>query len=402
MSSTRLPLYYGVTMLYWFSIYTYVPLLSPYVRSLHGSLGMAGIVIGSYGFTQMLVRIPLGIWSDKVRKRKPFVIAGIAVGTLSSMGLALTHSAAMALVFRGLAGVAAASWVIFTVLYASYLDDHRASGAMGTISFYTSLGQMVAAVLGGLVANQWGWHAAFWTGVIGGCVGIILAFGIREQEPTTAGQGIQLAALLQVGRNRTVLGVSALAALAQVITFSTMFGFTPQAATHLGATRFDLSILALVSTLPNAFASIFGVRTLAPRLGERGVVAIGFGVSVVFTCVIPLVHALPLLYATQAANGFGQGLVMPILMGLSIQYVEPQRRATAMGFFQAIYSLGMFGGPALFGLIGDAFGLGGSFLVVAVIGLCAVGLTFLLAPRSQRATQIQDVRQDNALRMDRM
>lgn len=388
----RLPLYYVVTMLYWFTMYTYVPLLSPYVKSLGSSLAMAGVVIGSYGFTQMLVRIPLGIWSDRVRKRKPFVIAGVAVATASSLGLALTHSSGGALLFRALAGVAAASWVVFTVLYASYHDNESAPRAMGVISFYTSIAQMVASVLGGLVANQFGWHAAFWAGAVGGIIGFVLAFGIREKEPDKDATGIRWTDLASVGSDKIVLGVSILAILAQFVIFSTVFGFTPQAATHLGATKADLSVLSLVSTLPNAIASRYGVRYMSSRLGNRRTVAIGFLIAMIFTGAIPFVHNLGWLYVTQTFNGFGQGICLPILMGLSIAHVAPKQRATAMGFFQAIYSLGMFGGPAICGIIGDAVGLGGGFLVVSFIGLIAAILAAWLVPgeRPRRGPKMGD------------
>ena len=117
---SRKRLFYIVVMMYWFSMYTYVPILSPYVEHLGGSLFMIGLVIGSYGFTQLLVRIPLGIWSDRIGKRKVFIIAGIACAILSCLGMALTTNVWVVLGLRSLAGVAAASWVAFTVLFASY------------------------------------------------------------------------------------------------------------------------------------------------------------------------------------------------------------------------------------------------------------------------------------------
>jgi MFS family permease len=371
-------------MLYWFSTYTYVPLLSPYVKSLGGSLTMAGIIVGAYGFTQMLIRIPLGVWSDRVGSRKPFIIAGIVVGTLSSLGFALSSSVVSALLFRALAGVAAASWVVFTVLYASYHDHDSAPKAMGIISFYTSIGQMVATTAGGLLAQVYGWHAAFWLAVAGGAVACVMALWIRDQPPDPDRVGIRPADLLKVGQDKIVLGVSSLAILAQIITFSTMFGFTPDAAVHLGASKADLSWLALVTTLPNAVASLLSGGILASKLGERNVVVVGFVIAAIFTGTIPFVHALPWLYVTQCFNGFGQGLCMPVLMGLAIKHIDPQRRATAMGFYQAIYSLGMFGGPALAGIIGDVANLQGSFVMVALISVLAMGLTFVLAPRPQR------------------
>lgn len=77
---------------------------------------------------------------------------------------------------------------------------------------------------------------------------------------------------------------------------------------------------------------------------------------------------------------------MPVLMGLAIKHVHPTRRATAMGFYQAIYSLGMFGGPAIVGWIGDAFGLAGGFYCVSGISAIAVLCTFVLAPKPTRQT----------------
>lgn len=400
MATNRITLFYIVTIFYWFSTYTYVPLLSPYVLALGGSLAISGVIIGSYGFSQMLIRIPLGVWSDRTGSRKPFIVGGIAVGTLSSLGFALTSSVWAALICRLLAGVAAASWVVFTVLYASYHSDESAPKAMGIISFFTSIGQLLATTLGGIAAQRFGWHAAFWLAVIGGALGFLLSFGIKDNPPAKGAKGIEPKELFAVGRDKIVLGVSILAVLAQIITFSTMFGFTPEDATHLGASKIDLSWLTLASTLPNAVASLYSGGILSRRLGERNVVVIGFALSAIFTCAIPAIHSLNWLYVTQAANGLGQGLCMPVLMGLAIKHIDSARRATAMGFYQAIYSLGMFGGPSLVGWIGDSFSLNTGFFCVAAISLLATICTFVLAPKplTHRGPRVHSVDVDQSTR----
>ncbi|WP_234969462.1 MFS transporter [Alicyclobacillus vulcanalis] len=386
--NNRLPLFYAVTALYWFSTYTYVPLLSPYVVALGGSLSMAGMVVGSYGFSQMLVRVPIGVWSDKIRSRKPFVIAGGAMGMLSSLGFAITHSVAAALVFRLLAGIAAGCWVVFTVLYASYHEPHEAPKAMGILSFYTSIGQLAASTLGGLWAEHHGWHAAFWLGAAGGLAATVLACFVVDKPPARDHGGIRVGEMLAVGRDRIVLGVSCLAVLAQVVTFTTMFGFSPEQATQLGANKADLSWLTLAATLPNAVASYFSGSLFARWIGERNVVAFGFAIAALFTASIPLCHTLTLLYVTQAINGFGQGLCMPVLMGLAIRHIEADRRATAMGFYQAIYAVGMFGGPAVVGWLGDLVGLSRGFWAVAAVSAAACALTYALAPASGARRQV--------------
>ena len=47
------------------------------------------------------------------------------------------------------------------------------------------------------------------------------------------------------------------------------------------------------------------------------------------------------LFAVQIIISTGNVLAYTLLMGLSIQYIPSERRAAAMGFFQAVYGLGM-------------------------------------------------------------
>ena len=75
--------------LFWFSVYTYPSFLSTYaVGTLGAGKVMAGLIVGSYGFTQMVLRIPLGIASDVLKKRKLFVMGGFArqIGVAAESG----------------------------------------------------------------------------------------------------------------------------------------------------------------------------------------------------------------------------------------------------------------------------------------------------------------------------
>ncbi|WP_229776551.1 MFS transporter [Alicyclobacillus cellulosilyticus] len=363
------------TALYWFAVYTYVPILSPYVEHLGAKVWFVGLVIGSYGFTQMLLRVPLGIWSDRTGRRKAFILAGIACATASSLGFALTNTPGWALVWRGLAGCAAAGWVAFTVLYASYYRPDEAAKAMGVISFFTSIGQMAAMTLGGLLAQWKGWHAPFWAGALGGAVGLLVALGIRENRDAKR-QPVPVAELLRMGTQWGLLSVSLLAVVSQSITFTTMYGFTNLQAAHIGASKAMLSLLTLMTSLPNAIAGYVSGGWFVRRFGARATIITGFLLAAFGTLAVPLSPWLWLLILTQVVNGFGQGLVMPVLMSLSIHSVHPDRRATAMGFFQAIYSIGMCGGPFISGWLGQALGLAGVFVFCGITCVFGAWLTW--------------------------
>ena len=52
----------------------------------------AGLVMGAYGLSQMILRIPLGVLSDPMRRRKPFILLGFAFDGLANLELILSGS----------------------------------------------------------------------------------------------------------------------------------------------------------------------------------------------------------------------------------------------------------------------------------------------------------------------
>ena len=54
-----------ITVLFWFALYVYVPYQTPYLTLLGVASSFIGIILGAYGFSQMIIRIPLGIGADR-------------------------------------------------------------------------------------------------------------------------------------------------------------------------------------------------------------------------------------------------------------------------------------------------------------------------------------------------
>lgn len=373
-----------VTLIYWFSGYLYMPILTQFVQELGGSLRMVGLVVGSYGFTQMLLRIPLGIYSDWLSKRKAFVSLGVTLIAISSLGLGLATKPWVALIFRSMAGMGAATWVVFTVLFSSYFKPEDVPKAMGIIIFYNKIGQMSGTLLGGFISNSFGQRTPFWIGGILGIGGLILSFRLREQNIVR--ERMKISDLVSVGKDKTLIQVSVLAILVQAISFSTTFGFTPSLASTMGATDIQLSILMFVASLPAAFASLVS-GTIAKWLGEARLIVIAFVLSAITAIAIPFSVNISRLYATQLLLGLANGMVFPVLMGMSIKTVEATKRSTAMGFFQAIYGLGMFAGPVVVGIIADGWGLNIGFFAVGLMGLAGAILGYLFSTK-----QVKDVK----------
>ena len=362
-----------VSFLFWFPHFIYIPILSPYLEFLGGGYSFIGIVLGSYGLMQLLLRLPIGIFSDLMKLRKPFIVTGMFISSLSCFIFFMTDSLGWILFARILAGIAAATWVTFTVLYPTHFKGKEVHRAMGSISFIVVLAQFLGISFSGYIVSEWGWRAPFLIGGIISVIGVIFSFFIFESKEKIEREPVKLSELISVIREPSLLMVSLLSILAHSIIFTTMFGFIPTYALAIGLDASDISLLVIAFMVPHGIATLYAGR-IVPIFGEWRTLALSFSLVTVFTFIIPLVQTKWQFLVVQAFNGFALGLIFPLLLGMSIESIIPRKRATAMGGYQALYAIGIFAGPFFAGILNSKFGLEAGFYFVGTLGVVALVL----------------------------
>jgi len=373
----RLGIFVVCTFLFWFTLYTYVPTMTPYLVNLGISYSMIGFIGGAYGFSQMLLRIPLGLASDRLGKRKIFLVLGLLIGAVSSFGMFFTRNAVLILALRLLAGVSASAWVVFTVLFSSYFEKERLASRMSYLLTANNCGVLFAKLAGSALAERFGHEYSFLLGGAAGLAAALLSLSITEKMPVLS-EPPSLKKLLGVVRDRNLLAMSALAVFSQMILFATIVTFTPEAAARAGADSLQLGILGTVATVPAIVSSLLGSRLFAKRVNVRGIVALGFALSAFGTLIVPFAGSMAAVYVSAIAVGFGCGICMSTLLSFCTLTVDDGRRSAAMGFYQAVYGLGMFAGPVLVGFFVDWTGLSGGFFAAAALAMLGLALTYVL------------------------
>lgn len=367
-------LFMVATSFYWFSLYAYIPELSTYAKELGASYKTIGVITGAYGFTQMLLRIPLGIWSDRLNNRKGFVILGIFITIISSLFTFINPSVFSLFVTRLLAGVAAATWVAFTVLFASYFEKEEATKSIGIINSVNAIGQLSAMIVGGVISYNFGTRYLYLLAAFGGTLSLVFAFTIKENKSINK-DVMKLEDILVVASNKKLLIVSLLAILSQIITFATFFGFVPIIGRNLGANNFQLSMLTAIGILPAVIVPTIASTYLITIWGRKKTIVTGYLISSFLCIIIPFSPNLIILFIVQFISGVGRAMVFPLLMGIGIQDFDQHQRATAMGFFQAIYGVGMVLGPIILGFVSEQYNLVTGFFVTGIFGLIAIFIT---------------------------
>lgn len=347
------------------------------MESIGGGYTFIGIVLSSYGLMQLLCRLPIGIFSDLLKLKKPFIILGMIASTVSCTLFLTTDRLGWILVARLIAGLAASSWVAFTVLYSSYFTDKEVHRAMGRISFIIVVAQFLGMTFSGYLVDAWGWKAPFWIAALFSLLGTILSFFIFEPKERIERPSVKLNELASVIREASLLKVSVLSILAHSIIFSTMFGFTSHYALEIGFKPRELTFIVNAFMIPHAVATLFIGSVLVPRLGEWRSLLIAFSITAFITLMIPIVQTKWLFLVIQGFSGFTLGLIFPLLLGMSIEKISPDKRATAMGAYQALYAIGIFAGPFFTGIFNSMFGISAGFYFVGLLGLLATILVIM-------------------------
>ncbi len=363
------------TMLYWGSVYIYMPILAAYVEKVGGSLQAVGLVMSAYGLSQFLLRIPIGLFSDHLKRRKPFILAGFLLHLIASLGLAFSQNITTLFFSFFITGAASSMWVAFVVLFSSYFPIMQASQAMSIIFFFTRLSQMVTNYGGGFLAESWGWTAPFYGGAALAVLGFCIAFGIKEQRPSKSADPIWRNLLAAV-HNAQLLHLTLICILFMITAQATVSGFTPIYARRIGSSKEDLGILLFCYMLTATLISLLYGSLRRQYLKEKTIVVGSFILLAIVTFVIPLTQRLWMLFVIQGLAGFGSGLIYPILTGLALKTVPKDQQATAMGFYHSLYAGGMALGPILAGLIGERWGLPAIFIFSGFFSCAGAILTW--------------------------
>ncbi len=198
------------------------------------------------------------------------------------------------------------------------------------------------------------------------------------------------------GQDRAYQRVLLLLVMASVMAFGSMMTIVTVALGRL-ATDLDSSRATLTWAVTGLMLAMAVATPLAGKLGDvrghRKIFLIGLGGCAITTVACGLAWDGTSLIAFRALFGLAGALVVPNSMSLMMHAYGPQRRATAMGWFQ----FAMTGAPTIGLVIGgpliDRIGWRNLFFAFAVITAAAlVASVRLLRPTPVRASHHIDYR----------
>lgn len=143
---------------------------------------LIGILISLAGGMFALMQPVAAAVSDRVGRRKPFILGGLAILSIATLGYIPANSYRALVALRALQGVG----IAFTIptalaLISDYADQRTVGGSMGVFTTLRMIGFAIGPLAGGLIMEGISFEAAFVVGSVGAALSILLvAFFVPE------------------------------------------------------------------------------------------------------------------------------------------------------------------------------------------------------------------------------
>jgi MFS family permease len=272
---------------------------------------------------------------------------------------------------------------------------------IGRFSFFARLGTTLTPMISGVA---WDWGGAWPAYMLGAAWGAVLTIALlRAPEAEIAGVDGRSARRSSPFRARDVVPrlpdyVRCFALIAIPAVATTMAIIFLRTATNgvqsslyvvylkgVGLTGTSIGILFAAIEVMSGFGSLFAGRV--SRLGDpQRTMLSGTVLSIVLICLTPFLGGIfLLLFLAQAARGWLQGVVQPMMFSVQAKAVGRYRQGSVVGLRQTMNRLAAIVIPPVMGMIADRWGAGESFVILGSLMLLLSVPVALITRRAARS-----------------
>lgn len=400
-----------VVILYWYALYVHVPIQTSHLYKLGVSAGAAGIIIGAYGFGQVLLRVPLGMHCDRSGRLFPYVLIGTAVGTLGAIFRLGVNSPRSFLVANILGGIAAAVWIAVLALFAQLFSQAELHRAMAYATTGHSTAMLTSSLSCAALVGRSGMRGVAAAEIVAGLLAFVLAVvayrvycrevhaavtkvrpgggsnesgadGVENVAPGSyggdSGADLTYGAFWRTVKNVRLWQFAMLAFVHQGLILSLVMSFVANQAQVIGADEKEIAAATFlywaVTVLVNALAG----RALMVKLGAKFWLPVSLVLAAIYCLLLLRITAVWQLFLLQIMGGIFGGTVLPFSMSESLAEIPRSHRGTALGVYQAILAGGMVLLPSLSGALIQRLGTVGGFCFLSLAALAAAGYAYFI------------------------
>lgn len=372
------------------------PFLPLHIETLGTTTGLstelaAGLVISVQGLTMMVTAPFWGVAADRFGRKKMIMRAlfGGAI-TMAMMGFAQT--AEQLIVIRAMQGLVTGTVSANNALVAAAAPRHRVGFAMGTLQLGLWAGVAVGPLMGGILADQFGYHFPYLaTAVLLMTGGLVVFFGVTESFSASK-DAVRFHPVSLLRGWKDILGTAGVG-LALIIRF--LSGLARMIIVPI-APLFVVSLIARETATSNTYVGLFmAVSAAASTFGAVYLGSLGDRIShrktlfycsaAAAICYVPqaLVADIWQLLILQSLAGFAAGGLVAAPSALLSRYAGTERAGAIYGLENSVMSGSRAAAPLFGATVAIFLGMRGTFLASAVVFALIALTAFYLLPQDK-------------------
>ena len=354
-------------------------LLPVYILGLPGgTIASLGLVEGTAEAVSYALRAVSGFFSDKFRKRKPFILLGYALSNIAKPLFAAAANVSQVMTIRVVErmgkGVRTSPR---DALISASVPPGRRGEAFGLHRTLDQMGAIVGPLTatGVMVLLGWTVKDVFWLSLVPGTAALVVIFlGVKEIVGDSTREFRFLEGLKEVAQG-DFLRLLVIVALFSLGAFN--FSFILLNARLMGVGDPLIPVVYAVLNVAHTLVALPAGK-LSDRIGRAKTLGIGYLVFVVSAALLYISpKAVPSAYLIAAVYGVYMGVVETVQRALIPGYVEEAVLGTAYGVYYLVVGSAFFVSNTVVGLLWQSQGLWASSAYSVALCLAAfLGLTF--------------------------
>jgi predicted MFS family arabinose efflux permease len=373
----------------------------PHLKAEWGlSDGQLGSLVSVVSIVVAIGTVPLSLLADRWSRVKSIVLMAL-MWSFATIACSFARDYGHLLAARGLVGLGEAAYgSAGAALLASIFPPRLRSTVLGAFLAAGLAGSVFGVVLGGVIAENWGWRAGFGVvGIPGLALALLFLLVVRDEGAMAApraGEGRRTSMSLRaivasLLRPRTLL-ITCVGAGLQLVVVSTIWAWTPSYFNrYYGLAPDEAGIRTGLVVLVGGLGAVTW-SVVADRLTSRYPSArlyIPAVVAVLTTLFMGLAFGVASPGALQTALIVVGAAVMTGTIGpvaaVTVDVVDPGLRATATAVLSLTQNLlGLAAGPLIAGILSDNYGLPFAMSVMPLFCLLAAAM-FVVGARTYEA-----------------
>lgn len=346
----------------------------------------AGVTLAASGVTMAIFAPVWGILADRFG-RKSMVLRSMFGGTVVLLLMSFSRNVGDLLVCRLLQGMLTGTVSASIALVASVTPQKRSGMAMGLMQSAVFVGVAIGPLLGGLIADMYGYRSAFRLGAIIVLIGgLLVYYGTDENftPPEPESESERLVFMKTMFNSGFVVAIMVLLAVRFANTivnpsFPLVIHDIVESTERLNSIAG--TIMALAGVAGAISAGVLG--HIGDRVGHYHIVVFASLGAAATAAAHALAQTIPQLAVVHLLFGFAVAGTMPAANAMIQRNIDPRHMGKAFGIASAISMSGLALGPLTGGFLASQFNIRAPFLAA---GVCQVLVAVLVVCRWRKIT----------------